>query len=279
MSAESEYLCKGIKRMNLAVSLVAMFGKTVADKLLAGLQSKKDGAHKLELASNALAQGATAIDALKKTFGKEFLTTLNDAIGTTGNSRFSYEAGTQSYIKLDDGEDESHINVLRDELNINLDRMAALKTHSVDLRSQFRGLMSIWQARCLQRYGVDHGPDLRSTFQAIDQLLTGETHNYKQIYQLLSTTSLGGVGALLIIGGAITATGTGVGIVTSISLFVFGVPWLTVGALVLPGALLIALAARRSRPVDEINLSIAMAYKILERIEQGPQRSQTHQKE
>ena len=71
--------------MTLALSLVTMFGKTVADKLLTGLQIKKDGAHKLELASNALAQGATAIDALKKTFGKEFLTTLNYAIGTAVN--------------------------------------------------------------------------------------------------------------------------------------------------------------------------------------------------
>lgn len=265
--------------MTLALSLVTMFGKTVADKLLTSLQSKKDGAHKLELASNALAQGATAIDALKKTFGKEFLTTLNDAIGTTGNSRFSYEAGTQSYIKLDDREDGPHTRLLRDELNINLDRLAVLKTHSVDLRSQFRGLMSMWQARCLQRYGVDHGPDLRSTFQTIDKLLKGESSNYKQIYQLLSSTSLGGVGALLIIAGALTATGTGVGIVTAISLFVFGVPWLTVGALVLPGALLIALAARKTRPVDEMTLSIALAYKLLERIDEGPQRSPTHKQE
>jgi hypothetical protein len=70
----------------------------------------------------------------------------------------------------------------------------------------------------------------------------------------------------MVIMGVFVATGTGVGLVTTISIFVFGVPWLTVGALVLPGALLLMLAAKKTQPVDEISLSIALAYKLLDRI-------------
>lgn len=63
------------------------------------------------------------------------------------------------------------------------------------------------------------------------------------------------------------ATGTGVGIATAISIFVFGIPWITVGALVLPGALLVVMAAKKARPVDDVSLSVALAYKLLDRLE------------
>ena len=252
--------------MALALSLISMFGKPVADRLIKGLSGRKGGAQKLEEASAALAQGASAIEALKKIFGKDFLSILNDVLGTANNSRFSYEAGTQSYIRLDDVAG-TPTKRLRDELNINLDRLAVLDTQSDVLKNQFMGLMSVWQERCRQFYYETHKADLLSTFKNIDHLIKGESKNYKQIYQLLSSTSLGGVGALMVIGGVLYATGTGVGIATAISLFVFGVPWMTVGALVLPGVFLMVLAARKTRPADEMSLSVALAYKLLERID------------
>ena len=84
--------------MSVTLALLTAFGKPVADKLLKGLSETKNGPQKLEQASAAMTQGLTAIDALKKVFGKDFLSSLNDAIGTVRNPSFEYDAGTQSYI-------------------------------------------------------------------------------------------------------------------------------------------------------------------------------------
>lgn len=252
--------------MTLALSLISMLGKPIADKLIKGLTSRKNGAQKLDQAAGAMAQGITAIEALKEAFGKDFLAEFNDALGTSSKSRFSYEAGTQSYIRLSD-EATAPVKVLRDELNINLDRLTVLAGPPNELRNQFVGLMAVWQERCVQFYGSAFAKDIKSTFETINDLTKGESRNYRQIYQLLSTTSLGGVGALMVIAGVLVATGTGVGVVTAISMFLFGIPWLVVGGLVLPGALLVVLASKKTRPVDEISLSIALAYKLLERID------------
>ena len=71
----------------------------------------------------------------------------------------------------------------------------------------------------------------------------------------------------MVIKGALLATGTGVGLISVISLFLVGIPWLAVGALVLPGTLLVLLAAKKTKPADEISLSIALAYKLLNRLD------------
>jgi hypothetical protein len=84
---------------------------------------------------------------------------------------------------------------------------------------------------------------------------------------MVSKTGIGGIGALLLISGVFTATGTGVGLVSAISLFIFGIPWITVAALVLPGALLMTLAAKKSRPADHLSLATGLAYKLLERLD------------
>ena len=253
--------------MSIALSLVPIFGKPLADKLVTRLSGGKGGAQKLEQASAALARGLTAVEALKEAFGKDFLTTLNEVLGFSGRSIFTYEAGTQSYIRLDDDR-AAPARVLRDELNINLDRLSVVEVQNADLKNLFLGLVSVWQARCSQFFGATaHAQDIESTFSIIQKLLKGEARSYRQIYHLLSSTSLGGIGALMVISGVFVATGTSVGVVSAISLFLFGIPWMTVGALVLPGALLVVLAAKKSKPADAISLSIALAYKLLERIE------------
>ena len=88
--------------MSIAMSLAAAFGKPVAERLIKGFGGRKDGMQKFEDASTAMAQGLTAIEALKKAFGKEFFSVLNETLGTSRNSSFSYEAGTRDYIRLDD---------------------------------------------------------------------------------------------------------------------------------------------------------------------------------
>lgn len=250
--------------MSILLTLTKMFGPQVADSLINSLKSKKNGSQRLEDAANAMTTGLTAVEALKKTFGKDFLASLNVVLGSS--SQFSYEAGTQSYIRLDDTA-ASPIRVLRDELNINLDRLSVVDGNGLDIKNQFRGLISVWKERCFQFYGQSYKADIASTLATIDKLLTGESQNYRQIYEMLSSTTLGGIGTLMVISGVFAATGTGVGVVSAISLVLFGIPWLTVGALVLPGSLLVIMAAKKTRAIDEISLAIAMSYKLLERLE------------
>lgn len=253
--------------MSLALSLVTLFGKPAAERLIQALDNRKDGSQRLEQAATAMVSGATAIEALKQAFGKDFLVSLNEVLGTS-NAAFNYEAGTQHYIRQDAG-DLMPSQVLRDEMNINLDRLTLMGMKGKDLKNQAMGVLAVWGARCLDLYGDKHKEDIESTLKAMNDLLNGDSRNYRQIYELLSTTGLGGVGALMVISGVLLATGTGVGIVTAISTFLFGIPWITVGALVIPGALLVLMAAKKARPIDDVSLSVAMAYKLLERMEKN----------
>lgn len=252
--------------MSLVLSLATMFGKPAAERLIQALGTRKDGSKRLEQAATAMASGATAIEALKQAFGKDFLSTVNEVVGTS-KAAFTYEAGTQHYIRQEAA--GLPAQVLRDELNINLDRLTLLEVKGKDLKNQALGVVAVWGKRCLDLYGDTHKEDIASTLKAMNDLLTGDSRNYRQIYELLSTTGLGGVGALMVIAGVLVATGTGVGIATAISTFVFGIPWITVGALVLPGALLVVMAAKKARPVDDVSLSVALAYKLLERLEKS----------
>ena len=251
--------------MSLALSLATLFGKPAAERLIQALGTRKDGSKRLEQTATAMASGATAIEALKQAFGKDFLATVNEVLGTS-KAAFTYEAGTQHYIRQEAAGLPPE-QVLRDELNINLDRLTLLEVKGKDLKNQALGVVAVWGKRCLDLHGDTHKEDIASTLKTMNALLTGDSRNFRQIYELLSTTGLGGVGALMVIAGVLVATGTGVGIATAISTFVFGIPWITVGALVLPGALLVVMVAKKARPVDDVSLSVALAYKLLERLE------------
>lgn len=251
--------------MSFLISLIPIFGKPVAEKLLNTLSKKAKGAERLQAATDLMQQGATAIEALKQTFGKDFFKTLNEIKNESGGCKFTYEAGTSEYIKITEQDKYDKYDLLRDELNINLDRLSEIETKNyAELKNYFLGLMSVWQKRCIQYYGEQ--PDSVSTFTTIEKLLKSEKANYKEIYKLISSTGLGGVGALMVISGVMLAAGTGVGVITAISIFIFGIPWLAVGALVLPGALLLMLSKKMQKPGDSISMSVAMAYKLLERL-------------
>ena len=251
--------------MSFLLSLVPILGKPVAEKLLGALSKKAKGAERLKEATDLMQKGATAIEALKQAFGNDFLKTLNEIKNGSGGYKFTYEAGTSDYIKIPEQDESAKYELLRDELNINLDRLSVQETKDyAELKNYFLGLMSVWQKRCVHYYGKQ--PDSVRTFEAIDLLLKGEKTNYKEIYQLLSSTGLGGIGALMVIAGVMLATGTGVGIFTAISIFLFGVPWMAVGALVLPGALLVMLSRKILKPGESISMSVGMAYKLLERL-------------
>ena len=81
------------RSMSLALSLATLFGKPAAERLIQALGTRKDGSKRLEQAATALASGDTAIEALKQAFGKGFLATVNEVLGSS-KAAFTYEAGT-----------------------------------------------------------------------------------------------------------------------------------------------------------------------------------------
>ena len=155
--------------MSLALSLAAMFGKPAAERLFQVLGARKDGSKRLEQAAAAMASGATVIEALKQAFGKDFLATVNEVVGTS-NAAFTYEAGTQHYIRQEaDGLPPAQ--VLRDELNINLDRLTLLEVKGKDLKNQALGVVAVWGKRCLDLYGNTHKADIASTLKAMNDVV------------------------------------------------------------------------------------------------------------
>lgn len=254
--------------MTIALSLVSLFGKPLTDGLIRAFTNRKNGQTKLEAAAEAMAKGATAIEALRQAFGKEFLPTLNEVLAGNRKAPFAYEAGAQGYIALDEGKPLS-VRILRDELNVNLDRLAVLDGEHQVLVNQFRGLFATWEARCLDVAKDLNDVDVNATLNTIETLLSGEARNYRQVLEMLTRTALGSTGALMVIAGAFIATSTGVGLLAALTATLFGIPWLTVGSLAIPGLLMVFLAKRGVSPKNELSLAVAAAYQLLALMEKA----------
>jgi len=128
--------------MSLALSLATLFCKPVAERLIQSLGTRKDGSKRLEQVATALASGATAIAALKQAFGKDFLAAVNEVLGTS-KAAFTHEGGTKHYIRQE-AAGLPPSQVLRDELNINLDRLTRLEVKGKDLKNQALGVVAVW---------------------------------------------------------------------------------------------------------------------------------------
>ena len=251
--------------MSLVVTLAAMFGKPVADRLAKGLLERKNGVQKFEQATAAMAQGLTAIDALKNTFGKEFFIVLNEAIGLSAKASFTYEASTQGYIRLEEQGAEP-IRLLRDEFNINLDRLSAMNLRKSDVRNQFLGMLFIWQERCREYFGPEYCGDINAACDSIRGLVRGEARNHKKVRRSMVSVVLGGVGILMILSGISVAAGRGVGIKQAIYRFIDGIPWPMVGVLMIPGVLLVMFSIWSNKQDDEITLATSIAYGLLDKV-------------
>jgi hypothetical protein len=192
-----------------------------------------------------------------------------------GKSNFSYEAGIADYIKADTDAPRPPLMVLRDELNINLDRLSFIETtDKKNLKNHFRGLLHVWRQRYQEMAPAHHDPDAKATFAAIDKLLSDDQKTFKDLFQLTSVTSLGVGGSLLVISSVCLATSTGVGVIAAISAFLFGIPWLSVGALAIPGGLMLGLAAMQLGDDQATSACVQLAYKLIER---GMAAHATHQ--
>lgn len=251
--------------MPIVLALTSLFGKAVSKRLLDALASKPNGAQRLEQASAAMAKGLSAIEALKTAFGDDFLRALNGVLGTSATGRFSYEAGVASYIKADGAPASSPIAMLRDELNINLDRICIATQDKGALKNQFKGAFSVWKMRFQELAPDHHGKDAKATFDAIDGLLGGNGKSAPEVSRSLVATGVGAVGTLLIANGISLITGTGVGLLMAIWMFFMGIPWLAAGCLIVLGLLLIALVLKLARPDNTMSKATLLAYGLLDR--------------
>jgi hypothetical protein len=251
-----------------ASAILALLGTSIGPHLAKGVLEKlltaKGSRTKMQRAFDATEKGVSIISALKGEFGDQFLNALGD-IRSKQQSMLSYEAGTSNYIKLEDERFvQNSIGLLRDELNINLDMLVGMDSNNPDqLKNYFIGTFSVWKSRYEKFLHVD--ADAKSTFSAIDELMSNDGKTFKDVLDILARTSLGGTGALMVIMGVLLATSTGVGLATAISTYIFGIPWLSVGILVIPGAILAALSRYKLRENHAMSTAVKMAYQLLER--------------
>lgn len=248
--------------------ILAMLAKTVgpilAQSIMEKLLTSKGATSKLQRAMEAMEKGVSVIAALRGEFGDDFLKAITGSIGGGKNHEWTYEAGISDYIKLSSEESgQEVITLMRDELNINLDRLGMIGKVSDDaLINYFSGTLGTWRTRYIEKMGTDD--KTKEIFDTMDDLLDGTKRTFKDALETISKTSLGGVGALMVLSGVLLATGTGVGLATSISIFIFGIPWLSVGILVIPGAILLGLTRYKFTNKHAMSTCIKMAYKLLE---------------
>lgn len=263
--------------MALTGALTALglqIGTSLARSVGANLTNRPKAGEKLKRVEALITTGTTAMDAFCKIFGPEFYEALNSALGS-GQSPWTYEAGRADYIRVDamGGMSRSVHQALRDELNINLDRIA--RTHGksgADVHNYFSGVFREWMTR--YRDLVGHESDSEQTFEVIECLLDGRRRTFADVFRLLQQTGLGTLGALLLIQAVLVATSTGVGVLAAISTWLFGIPGAQVGALAVGGTLLFALSRVKLVSTNAMSVSVATAYKLLERTaKSGTERS------
>jgi hypothetical protein len=250
------------------ITILSMLAKTVGPILAQGIMEKllttKGATSKLQRAMEAMEKGVSVIAALRGEFGEDFLKAITGTIGDSKAHAWTFEAGSFDYIRLCSEETtQAALPMLRDELNINLDRLVMLGKVSDDaLLNYFSGTLGVWRTRYIEAIGLDE--EAREIFAAMDDLLDGRKRTFKDALETISKTGLGGTGALMVLSGVLLATGTGVGVATSISIFMFGIPWISVGALVIPGAILLGLSRYKFSNKHAMSTCVKMAYKLLE---------------
>lgn len=249
-----------------ALSALALeIGVTLAKKVGTSLTSRSKAEESLKKADAMIATGTSAVSALRKAFGTDFDEAMTAALGT-GPTTWSFEAGRADYIRVTvpDSAPRDVYRTLRDELNLNLDRVAKGPLQKgTEQQNYFRGAFREWMERFRELAGRQ--PDAEQTFQVIESLLDGKRRNFSDVFRLLQRTGLGTIGAMLVIQAVLIATSTGVGIVAVISTWLFGIPVVQVGALVVGGGLLFALSRVEFAATNAMSTSVATAYKLLDR--------------
>jgi hypothetical protein len=254
----------------MSIAIAALLGKELglplAKKILSSIKTDKPGT--LEKLNALIQGGSSTIAAFQEVFGVDvFNKALSAAKGSSSSSgKWTFEAGQQEYVRIiKKGKGNVlAVTLLRDELNLNLDRVTRLDVQkNNESKNYFLGLYREWKKRYIELIGLSS--DSKSTFETVEDLLDGKKKSFADVFKLLQTKGMGVVGALLIINSVLIATSTGVGVITAITTFAFGIPMVQVGAFAVSGLMLIALAKMDFVQSNAESATIAVLYKLLDR--------------
>lgn len=248
----------------LSTMMIKEFGKPVGEKIWKVVNGQEHQ-ESLQRAADIAQNGTSAAEALQKAFGKGIYDILGEAVDAGGNF-FSYEAGRKNYIHLsfENATDSLKLDLLRQELNLNLDRITKLYTEEKDsVINHFRGCFSEWSDK-VKTHLAPLSTEEKQLLSAIEKLLDGKKRSGRQVFKVIKHTGLGVMGTLLIIKGVLVAMGVGIGIIAKIDIFFFGIPGGQVAGFVLLGAILGALALIPFKAKHVMNTCTSLAYRILD---------------
>ena len=216
---------------SLLALLVKEVGQPVAQRTWSVLSSSEH-TRQLSKATESAQKGSTALLALHKAFGKDYFDLVNNAMNFGSNS-FTFEAGAGDYIPINiDG--DNHVQLLRMELNTNLERIVRSSVVSEDKAetlNYFKGVFNVWKGRFIAILGVTKQE--QEILDTIDQLLDGNKKTPSQVFSIVSNI-MGMTTGLLLFGQAfLLISGFGLGIWTNLVIFTVGIPILLIGVCII----------------------------------------------
>ncbi len=257
---------------SLLALLVKEVGQPVAQRIWSVLSSTEH-TRQLSKATESAQKGSTALLALHKAFGKDYFDLVNNAMNFGSNS-FTFEAGAGDYIPINiDG--DNHVQLLRMELNTNLERIVRSSVVSEDKAetlNYFKGVFNVWKSRFIAILGVTKQE--QEILDTIDQLLDGNKKTPSQVFSIVSNV-MGMTTGLLLFGQAfLLISGFGLGISTNLVIFTVGIPILQIGVCIILGVLLIAkgsnIFSSTFKEKQVMSLCVSMAYSILDKKDKTP---------
>jgi hypothetical protein len=247
----------------IASMLILEFGPVIGRKIWASI-NQTSNSDKLSTIAEQVHNGANFVSSFKVVFGENrFNDILNSCIGER-EIVISFEAGTIDYIELQVQKGigvAAKIEILRNEININIERVSGKYEGRTDVLPYFRGIFSKWISRYKKFVGENE--NVSNAQKQITELLDGSNRSWKEVYGLLKV-SFGMMGALSIIAAVFTAMGIGAGIIGKISIILMGIPGGQVAGFALLGTVLLYLSTIKFENKHAINTCIRVAYKLLD---------------
>lgn len=257
-----------IPLLALLALLVKEVGQPVAQRIW-GVLSSTEHTRQLSKATESAQKGSTALVALHKAFGKDYFDDLVNNAMNFGPSSFTFEAGAGDYIPINiDGDD--HIQLLRMELNTNLERIirsSVVSEDKAETLNYFKGVLNVWKSRFIAILGVTKQE--QEILDTIDQLLDGNKRTSRQVFRIVLKI-MGATTGLLLFGQAfLLISGFCLGIWTNLVIFTVGIPIIQIGVCIILGSLLLTggsnTFSNTFKEKQVMSLCVSMAYRILEK--------------
>jgi hypothetical protein len=242
--------------------LIKEVGQPIAGKLWAVI-SGEEKQKQLLRAIDLINQGASALDACQRSFGKPFGDMITDVLKADD---LVFSAGIDGYITVKPEADDavSRLKAMRTELSVNLDRLAkrSLNEKSVDL-SPFKGFFTVWEERARDLGVLSHKDD--KVVESLYSLLDGSRRNGWQVYQILIRSGFGIIGTLLIIKAVLILTSAGLGAFGALLVWLYGLPTTQIIALAGTGLFMLILSQIRFTDTRVLNTCVSALEKLLRR--------------